>query len=445
MIRRFKQYAGIFRSWIGSTPNVNLSKAEYAEIILNNSIHIDKSPAYDYMKPWLAEGLLTSTGRKWHNRRKMLTPAFHFKILDNSLRIFDLKARMFIDQLNKIPIAEVFDMYPYITHCTLDIICETAMGIQLNSMDDQNNEYVDAIYTVTDIALQRMIKPWYQPSIIFNLTQKGRHFHRCLGVLHDFTSKVIRERRHILNKANLTGDCSNEDALKEEYKEKKTFLDLLLEASKVDTTLTDEDIREEVDTFLFEGHDTTTAAICWCLFLLGNHLDIQDRVYEEINDAFQDHEGPINMEILGKLKLLERCIKETLRLYPSVPIVARQLQKDINIGGYLVPAGCTVNLYIYVIHRDPRYYNTPEKFDPDRFLPENTREKHAYAYIPFSAGPRNCIGQKYAMLEGKALLAYILKRFKVKAVETEKTVRPVIDLILRPLNGLPVSLEPRKL
>ncbi|KRT79363.1 cytochrome P450 [Oryctes borbonicus] len=189
MVRRFKQYAGIFRSWIGTTPNINLSKPEYAEIILNNSIHIDKSPAYDYMKPWLGEGLLTSTGRKWQSRRKMLTPAFHFKILDDSLRIFDMKARTFIDQLNKIPAAEVFDMYPYITHCTLDIICETAMGVQLDSMNEQNNEYVDAIYTVTDIALQRIIKPWYQPSIIFNLTEKGRRFHQSVGVLHDFTSR----------------------------------------------------------------------------------------------------------------------------------------------------------------------------------------------------------------------------------------------------------------
>ncbi|KAI4466640.1 cytochrome p450 family 4 [Holotrichia oblita] len=401
MLKRCKRYTGIFRSWIGSTPHVNLSKPEYAEIILNNSIHIDKSTVYDYMKPWLGEGLLTSTGRQWQSRRKLLTPAFHFRMLDDSLKIFDTKAQLLIKQLNKLPVAEVFDMYPYITHCSLDIIC-----------GNHNHHCTRHPFTFINI---------------FN-----RVVEAAMGV------DVIRERRHQILKTAGTIVDGDETAA-----EKKTFLDILIEASKTDATLGDEDIRQEVDTFLFEGHDTLTAAVCWCIFLLGNHLDVQERVYEEIQDTFRNHEGPVNAEILGKLKLLERCIKETLRLYPSVPIVARQLQKDIDIGGYVIPASSTVNLYIYVIHRDPRYYNNPEAFDPDRFLPENIREKHHYAYIPFSAGPRNCIGQKYAMLEAKVLLTYILMNFKIKSVETEKTVRPIIDLILRPLNGLPVTIERR--
>ncbi|KAK9744567.1 Cytochrome P450 [Popillia japonica] len=227
-------------------------------------------------------------------------------------------------------------------------------------------------------------------------------------------------------------------------KKRKSFLDMLLEASKDGQVLTDQDIGEEVDTFMFEGHDTTTAGMCWSLFLLGNYPEIQEKLYEEVSSVLGANSTPTSIADLHEMKYLECCVKEALRLYPSVPFIIRRLEQEITLDGHKIPAGVQTLLHIYVLHRTAKYYPEPDKFNPDRFLPENCQGRHPYAYIPFSAGPRNCIGQKFAMYEEKTILASIIKNFKVTALETPESITVTADLILRPLNGVPIKLERRK-
>ncbi|KAK3881462.1 hypothetical protein Pcinc_014118 [Petrolisthes cinctipes] len=176
-------------------------------------------------------------------------------------------------------------------------------------------------------------------------------------------------------------------------KQRLAFLDILLEYSGGVKGLSDEDIREEVDTFMFEGHDTTAAAISWSLFLLGHHPEIQAKVHEELDAILTSPDQPLGIAELRQMKYTENCIKEALRLLPSVPYLGRVLSEDLNICGNVIPAHTNVMISIYMIHREPVQFPDPEKFDPNRFLPENTRKSHPYAYIPFSAGPRNCIGR----------------------------------------------------
>lgn len=141
----------------------------------------------------------------------------------------------------------------------------------------------------------------------------------------------------------------------------------------------------------FQGHDTTSASICWTLFLLGSSPEIQERVYEEINSIFEgDQTRSATMKDLNEMKYLECAIKDSLRLYPSVPFLGRHLFEDVQIGEYLIPAGTTALISTYVLHRDPKVFPKPEHFNPDNFLPENIAGRNPYAYIPFSAGPRNC-------------------------------------------------------
>ncbi|KAJ9599774.1 hypothetical protein L9F63_026377, partial [Diploptera punctata] len=301
--------------WFLSYPFMQIHQPKHLEVILGNVQHIEKSLAYTFLHDWLGTGLLTSKGKKWHSHRKMLTPAFHFAILENFVQVFAKKSEILVKKLKKNVGPQSFDIYPYITACALDIICETAMGVEINAQDQEKlSDYVEAVYKITLEVTMRILSPWLYPDFVFNLFPSGRRFKKYVNVLHSFTEKVIQQRKkqYASSKASYV---SSED-LDLGKKKRMTFLDLLLEAAQNGQNLTDEEIREEVDTFMFEGHDTTTAAISWTLYLLATHPDIQEKVYEELENIFENSDRSPSMKDLSEMKYLERVIKETLRLYP---------------------------------------------------------------------------------------------------------------------------------
>ncbi|XP_049765138.1 cytochrome P450 4C1-like [Schistocerca cancellata] len=440
--RMSKQYWPLFRTWLGHTPEVHLMKAEYVEKIMTSSELITKAHIYTFLQPWLGDGLLMSTGAKWHSRRKMITPAFHFKILDNFIEVFAEKSEILIDILKTKADGKPFDIYPYITRCALDIICETAMGTSVDAQRGSQSAYVSAVYSTSEMTIKRGLSPWLHSDFIYKKTAAGKQFFKNVEILQGFTKKVINERRlsRQSNKQKTTSDSIDEFG----RKRRVAFLDMLLEASEASQKLTDEAIQEEVDTFMFEGHDTTSVGMAWTLFLLGHHPDVQEKVYAELNDVFGgDARRNPSMQDLNNLKYLEMVIKESLRLYPSVPFVGRKVTQDVEVGGYHLPKGTMLLLHIRKVHRDPEHWPNPERFNPDNFLPENAQGRHPYAYVPFSAGLRNCIGQRFAILEEKTVLSYILRNFRIETVEKPEDLRVVSELVLRPVNGVYVRLTPR--
>ncbi|KAK9744665.1 Cytochrome P450 [Popillia japonica] len=463
-IGKLKKFAPLFRSWNGSIPEIHLMKPEHIEIIMSSSNHITKGRHYNDLHCWLGQGLLTSGGQRWVQHRKLITPTFHFKILENYMNVFvektgilldilDKKTDVFVEKtgilldiLDKKTDGKMHNIYSDITHCAVDIICESAMGVNVGAMLNEDNEYVKAVYEFIQLIVWKALHP-YQPTFIFNLTPTGRTVKKDLKILHDFSKKVISDRKALLKQEQQSGSSKHNDG--EDLfgiKRRLSFLDLLIEASEDEASedgklLNDSDIRQEVDTFMFEGHDTTAASISWILLLLGNHPDIQDRVFEEIRAVICDKSTPTSISELHELKYLERVIKEALRLYPSVPFVIRKTKEDIHIE--FQQGLIRTYVWIYLVHRDPEIYPDPEKFDPDRFLPENSVNRHPYAYIPFSAGPRNCVGQKFALYEEKTILASIINRYKITAVKKMEDILIHIELILRPANGVLVKLERR--
>ncbi|KAI5703803.1 hypothetical protein M8J75_016388 [Diaphorina citri] len=441
--RLFGHKKGLNRIWLGGTPYVFIHTAENAEPILNNSRTIHKSSDYRYIEPWLGNGLLTSAGHIWHQRRKILTPAFHFRILEDFVEVFQEQSEVLVRRLGEVGVGESVNVFPYVTLCTLDIVCETAMGRKINAQGDSNSDYVKAVYEIGSIIQKRQAKIYLQPDILFRLSSLYKKHQCCLNTLHSFSYKVINERKAELEARKNTEDETKEDPT-EHVKKRPAFLDLLIEASERHN-LTDENIREEVDTFMFEGHDTTSAAICWTLLLLGSNQEIQNKVYEEIVTTSSKASSlkPFTTRSLNSMKYLEACIKEALRLYPSVPFIARKLSEDIPLPDYVLPRDTEVIIVVYNLHRNPEVFPRPELYDPDRFLSENAASRNPYAYIPFSAGPRNCIGQKFAMLEEKVILASILRRFRVEAVDRREDLTLLGELILRPQDGIRVRLFPR--
>ncbi|KAK9505902.1 hypothetical protein O3M35_009870 [Rhynocoris fuscipes] len=442
------QYKRIASCWVTGVPFVLFHDAEDIEALLGSVHHITKGIEYVTLQPWLNDGLLLSTGDKWHQRRKLLTPAFHFKILENNVQSLNKNARYLLRNMLKKG-GEPFIAEEMVTLCTLDVICETAMGVPLNSQDNKALEYVRAIRKVSAASVLRMIKFWLKKEFVFRLTKYGKDFYNGLSLMHSFTEKIIKERKEEFQSENLKSTASENTEEQESFlpKQRKAFLDSLIDLDrKYPNSLTELDIREEVDTFMFEGHDTTSAAIVFTLFLLGSHPDIQEKVYQELYGIFGESHRAATSKDLHEMNYLEKVIKETLRLYPSVPYISRKLTKDLELSGDLmVPEGVNVAIVPYLIHRDERYYPDPEVFDPERFSLENCKTRHPFTYLPFSAGPRNCIGQKFAMMELKVIISTLIRFAKVESVTKKEDLAIVPFLIIRSTKPIMIKVTPRTL
>ncbi|XP_054930709.2 cytochrome P450 4c3-like isoform X2 [Dermacentor andersoni] len=390
---RMYQKHGMLRFYDATHPILAVFKADHIEELLTSNTILKKGHEYDLLGPWLGTGLLTSSGSKWRSRRKLLTPAFHFRILEDFLPAVNEQSKVLVHKLGQLGKGRSCDIVPLVTLCALDIICDTIMGYTINAQSNQHSDYVQAIQVLGHSFTRRIESPLYWIDAIFRLSKPGRLFHQKIGDLHQFTLKVIRERKDELLSCPELQESLEETSLESDIygvkgKTRKPFLDILLrEHIKDPENFTEEDVREEVDTFMFE---------------------------------------------------------ESQRLYPSVPFITRTCEQDVMIAGRKLPKGADIQVGIYNLHRDPEVFPKPEEFIPDRFLPENVKGRHPFAFVPFSAGPRNCIGQRFAMMEEKVVIANILRNYKLVSLHHRDKIRVMAELVLRPKSGLHVNFIPRE-
>ncbi|XP_014486912.1 PREDICTED: cytochrome P450 4C1-like [Dinoponera quadriceps] len=450
LMRNYLNKYPICRYWIFTIPNVSITDPDDVEKILNNTKHNVKGYNYRLLHPWLGDGLLTSKGTKWQKRRKILTPAFHFSILKQFVEVLIKEGNNAAKSFNHIEETVIDDVLFFTGHHTLNAICETSMGISLEDFGPFQQKYRQTVHNIGKILIYRMFKPWLLSDIIFNITPTSILNRKYLNTLHSFTTKIIAERKryHKQTEGRYLKHFENDVGTEDEEvigikKRRMAMLDILIAESR-NSGLTDLDIREEVDTFVFEGHDTVAIAACFSLLLLAEHKDIQDRVRKEVNEVMEKNNGKLNMDALQNLSYLERCLKESLRIYPSVHYISRVCTEDVKLHSYLVPKGTTVHLFIYDLHHNANIWPNPEVFNPDRFLPENIRNRHPYSYLPFSAGPRNCIGQRFAMLELKALVAPLVYNFYLEPVDFLKDIPLTLDFVLRIARPIRMKIIPIK-
>ncbi|XP_060531621.1 cytochrome P450 4C1-like isoform X2 [Cylas formicarius] len=405
-------------------------------IVLSQMKHLTKSNLYDFLKNWLGEGLITSTNNKWQKRRKVLTPAFHFTILKHFLTVFNDETEILIKKIESTCTNTAVALESLVSPTTLQIISETAMGMR-NIDDTTKTRYRRGIRKLAEIIFRRIWKPWLRLAFVFKLSEEGRDEKSVVQFLHNLTHKIIMDRETQL----ISGKILTEHS----YSGRKILrmLDILLMSKICANNMDYEDIREEVDTFMFAGYDTTTSAICFLLLSLANHKGIQNEVRKEIEEILGPNRVPTYND-LQQLQYTERVIKENLRLYPSVPFISRIASEDfVTYTGYQIPKGTVLHLHIFDLHRDPRIYPDPLKFNPDRFLPENVKQRHPFAYLPFSGGPRNCIGQRFAMLEIKAVICGIIRKFDLEEVDKDTDLKFIPHFMLKPRSNMRVKFVPR--
>ncbi|CAH0554676.1 unnamed protein product [Brassicogethes aeneus] len=433
-----QEYWPIYRIRTFYLTTVSLLIPEDIETVLCGMKHLKKSKLYDFLNSWLGEGLLTSSGKKWQTRRKILTPAFHFNILQQFLNIFNEETNKMVQQFENVGNNGFIDVTPFITQMTLQSIGETAMGLK-NIDEATQKAYRQSIYRIAQLLLLKLLKPWIRLPFVYPFSTVGREEKKEVEKLHRFSNSVIaeREKRFLEEKEHKSESYSG--------RKRMAMLDLLLSAKHEDGNIDNEGIREEVDTFMFEGHDTTAMAISYLFLCLGYHQNIQKKVSEEIDEivGLTSSKAPTYHD-LQELKYTERVIKETLRLFPSVPFISRIASEDFTThSGYFIPKGTILHMHIFDLHRHPSIYENPEEFDPDRFLPGNSKNRHPFAYIPFSAGPRNCIGQRFAMLELKSVLCGVLRKFRLESLDDPRTIKFLPDLVLRTESEIKIKFVPK--
>uniref|UniRef100_A0A182S525 Cytochrome P450 n=1 Tax=Anopheles funestus TaxID=62324 RepID=A0A182S525_ANOFN len=407
---------------------------------------IEKSIIYDFMVPWLGTGLVVSTGSKWAQRRKIITPTFHFKILEDFLVIMNHQTDVLVEKLKQSSHGKDFDIYEHVTYCALDIISESAMGVKLNTQLQPNSEYVLAVKEISNIILKRLFSFLREYKWAFQFTKSHNRQEELLKVVHGFAHQVISERKKQLQDERELQRAQEKLEEEDVYgKRRMTLLDLLLNVTIDGKPLSDSDIREEVDTFMFAGHDTTTSCISFAAYYLSRDATIQQRAYDEIQAIV----GPdaksqeLTYGTLQELKYLEMIIKETLRINPSVPVIGRRAAGDMLIDGVTIPKGMDFGILIYALHNDDELYPEPARFDPERFSEEASAKRQPYSYIPFSVGSRNCIGQRYAMLEVKTMLVKLLANYRLLPCDASNQLRIKTDMTLKPVNGAFVKIVPR--
>ncbi|XP_027622396.1 cytochrome P450 4A11 isoform X2 [Tupaia chinensis] len=413
--------------WLwGSKVLFQVYDPDYMKVILGRS-----DPKVDnihrFLKPWIGHGLLLLEGQKWLQHRRMLTPAFHFDILKPYVRFMADSVQVMLDKWENLTDQDTpLEILGHMSMMTLDTMMKCAFSYQgRGQMDRHSQSYIQAIRDMGNQIFSRVRNVFYQNDIIYRLTPAGRRAIQNCQIVHEHTDRVIQLRKVHLQEAG--------ELEKVRGRRHLDFLDILLLAqAESGSNLSDQDLRAEVDTFMFEGHDTTASGISWVLYALATHHEHQQRCREEIQSLLGDGTS-ISWEHLDQMPYTTMCIKEALRLYPPVPVVGRDLSKPITFpDGRSLPEGISVSLSFYALHHNP------EVFDPSRFAPGSTR--HSHAFLPFSAGSRNCIGKQFAMNELKVAVALTLLRFELLP-DPSRVPNPIARIVLKSSNGIHLRLR----
>lgn len=332
------------------------------------------------------------------------------------------------------------EMFNVVTLMTLDSLLKCAFSYNSNCQES-TSDYVSAIVDLSDLIMERRLKMLHHWDWIYWKSEQGKRFKKALSIVHGYTREVVQKRRALISQQKSEFSLASS--------KRKDFVDIILSAEDEDGQgLTDEEILAEANTFMFAGHDTTASAVCWTLYNLACHSHYQEKCRDEVMELIKGRTGQdIDWEDLASLPFTTMCIKESLRLHSPVQAVTRKYTQDMTLpGNRTVPKGAICLVSIYGTHHNPDVWSNPHEFDPMRFDPANREAQSSSAFIPFSAGPRNCIGQKFALAELKVVVALTLLRFRLSpGVNPEggaKDVRRLPQLVLRAEGGLWLQVEP---
>ena len=383
-------------------------------ILQENNRNYGRSPAFDVLKIFLGNGLLTSEGDFWRRQRRLMQPAFHRQKLATLADTMIAEAATWIAELKQQSMQQPLNVSQAFMNVTMRIVCKTLFGSDISGKMEGLSTALDSL---NYLANQRMLSPirfpmsWPTPD---NLRSR-----RDRSQIDSFVYNLINQRRQ--------NQVANED--------RDDLLTMLLSAEDEETgeRMSDQQLRDECVTLFSAGHETTAVSMAWTVHLLTQHPAVLTRLQEESRSVLGTDPRP-SADQFRSLTYTLQVVQESLRLYPPAWIMSRLALSPDCIGPYVIPAGGTALVCPYLLHRDPNNWPNPDQFDPDRFAPGGTKvQLHSYAYLPFGGGPRLCIGTHFALMEMQILLALLVRAFTLRPVNNQ----PIVPKSL-------VTLRPRK-
>lgn len=396
-----------------------LQPEDAKHVMQENHRNYGRSPAFNVLKIFLGNGLLTSDGDFWRRQRRLAQPAFHRQRLAALAQTMVDETATWIDELQQLDRARPVNVSQAFMDVTMRIVCKTLFGSDIGG---DLTGLSAALDTLQYQANQRMLSPirfpmhWPTPAHI--------RFRKAGELVDSFIYGVINQRR--------------QDGIDQQH----DLLAMLQSTEDEDTgeRMSDQQLRDECVTLFAAGHETTAVSMAWTLHLLTQHPKVLARLQKEAKTILGDTRTP-SPDIFRALPYTMQVVQESLRLYPPAWIMSRLALADDPIGPYTIPAGSTALVSPYLLHRDPASWPDPERFDPERFAPGGGGEsRHSYAYLPFGGGPRLCIGNQFALMEMQILLAMLVRAFTVDPVPNQRVdTHPLITL--RPKRSINVYLK----
>ncbi|EDV27469.1 uncharacterized protein TRIADDRAFT_53196 [Trichoplax adhaerens] len=430
-IKWANKYGGILRysRLFGKYRVAAIDPDAIKHILVTHSSRYSKPKGFiTTLRPLLGNGLFTAGDKDHSQQRKLINPAFKYAKLKGMVSVFESYTKEFI-QFWQYKLEETKNSQTYtevqaqddLTRLTLDIICRCAFGYECNAVlnpDDEITKSLQSMFSGSDLSWKDLL-----PLYSYLPTKAKKRRQQALTTIKNKVNEVIDIK--MSQNTNADSDSSLLDIL------------LSLRDQKTGQGLTKEGLYDQVVTFMFAGHETTSVCLSWTLYVLAQHQEIQSKVRDEARKVLKEHNYQLTWDTLDEFVYLNKVLKESLRLYSPAPLSARECVQDDEIKGYVIPKGTVV--MIVTPHRWEKYYGDPLEFKPDRWDAIEADDKNSnYTYIPFFIGPRNCIGSKFALSEMKCVLALLLDSFVfdvVPNIEVKRrlriTMKPNPNLKLR--------------
>ncbi|XP_046982221.1 cytochrome P450 4C1-like [Schistocerca americana] len=401
----YDQYGDLTRFYIGPVLVLMVVHPDDVQHIMLTSKMVDRDPFLCYaIRTFLGDGLLSVNGRQWKTHRKLINPTFHSELLEGFLEAFHEGGLYLSERLARTGGATV-EVHPPAAVAALRAISSTLIRVNPDVIlpgpmpeEEVSTALCNAMSSIQTI----MMRPWLQSKLLMRLTSTGRGVFDYVQILQDQIMQCIAMRSA---------------AIKERSPKKHLNLLEALVKPGGQTMLPVSEVRDELVNVVMAGTETAAVSICFVLALLALHPEWQDAAHKELRDVFgegDDYLRAASLADLHSLRVLESIIKETLRIFPTVPVISRVASEDLRLprGRVLVPKGTVLLLVPNLTQRLPQFHPDPLRFDPSRFLDGRRGEEHACSYLPFGLGARSCEGTQYARLQLKVFLAEILRRFR---------------------------------